>query len=207
LQPGFFLRPLEAERKLGLELLHLLDEPRRAQATLLPKAPHDMVTANTPAVQEGALPLPPWIIMRNPEAQVPAIRAGWERQFAHLPLTDEELAPLAYTAKPKGLAAAAMTGSQRDALSALLKVYTSRVPDEVAAAQAERLAIDLDAVHFAWAGGDTDHSAHYYRIQGPRLLVEYDSPFEDGCHIHAVWRDPEGDFGVDLLTRHYAEAH
>lgn len=210
LQPGFFLRPLEAERKLGLELLHLLDANQRSKAMLLARAPHDLVLGNRPAVVEGALPIEPWVIMGPkaiPEAAVPQQRARWERQFAHLPLTNEELEPLRYTARPKGLAAAQMTGPQQDALRELVGVYTSRVPTEAAAAQAGRLAADFGAIHFAWAGGDKPHSAHYYRIQGPRLLIEYDSPFEDGCHIHAVWRDPEGDFGMDLLARHYAEAH
>ncbi|MGE0600998.1 MAG: DUF3500 domain-containing protein [Dehalococcoidia bacterium] len=210
LQPGFFLRPLEPERKLGLELLHSLDAGQRAKATLLAKAPHDLVTTNRPAVREGALPLPTWVIMGPravPESAIPATRKNWERQFAHLPLTDEELAPVAYTAVPKGLAAAEMTAGQQDALRELLRVYTSRLPEEASASQVARIAEHFGELHFAWAGGDAPHSAHYYRIQGPRLLVEYDSPFEDGCHIHAVMRDPEGDFGVDLLARHYAEAH
>ena len=100
-----------------------------------------------------------------------------------------------------------MTAPQREALRELVGVYTSRVATEAAAEQTARTESNLDALHFAWAGGDSGRSAHYYRIQGPRLLIEYDSPMEDGSHIHSVWRDPEGDFGMDLLGRHYAEAH
>lgn len=210
LQPGFFLRPLEAERKLGLELFHMLNERQRSQALLLHKAPHDMVTANRPAVVEGDLPILPWVIMGPravPENLVQQQRERWEQATTHLASTAEALAPLAYTAVAKGLPAAAMAPAQRDALRELVGVYTGRVANEAAAAQTARTASDLDAIHFAWAGGDTGHSAHYYRIQGPRLLIEYDSPMEDGSHIHAVWRDPLGDFGNDLLGRHYAEAH
>ena len=47
---------------------------------------------------------------------------------------------------------------------------------------------------------------HYYRIQGPRLLVEYDNTQRNVNHVHSVWRDPDGDFGDDVLARHYREA-
>ena len=55
----------------------------------------------------------------------------------------------------------------------------------------------------AQIGGDK----HYYRVQGPGLLVEYDNTQNDGNHIHTVWRDPDRDFGRDLLAEHYAVAH
>ena len=51
---------------------------------------------------------------------------------------------------------------------------------------------------------------HYYRIQGPRFLIEYDCSQNDGNHIHTVWRDFSGDFGRDLLrqtTRWRGEVH
>jgi hypothetical protein len=48
---------------------------------------------------------------------------------------------------------------------------------------------------------------HYYRIQGERLLIEYDCTQDEANHTHSVWRDPEGDFGEDILARHYAVEH
>jgi len=60
---------------------------------------------------------------------------------------------------------------------------------------------------FAWAGSTEPHRPHYYRIQGPRLLVEYDNTERDANHIHTVWRDPAGDFGHDVLAGHYATSH
>ena len=60
-------------------------------------------------------------------------------------------------------------------------------------------------LHFAWAGGIEVGEPHYYRIQGPRLLVEYDNTQRDVNHVHSVWRDPDGDFGDDILARHYRE--
>jgi hypothetical protein len=109
---------------------------------------------------------------------------------------------------PKGVAAGVLDESQRELLRALLDVYVHRVPDALADAEAAKYAGPrLDAVHFAWAGGIEPGQPHYYRVQGPRLLVEYDNTQRDVNHAHSVWRDPEGDFGFDVLARHYQEAH
>ena len=64
----------------------------------------------------------------------------------------------------------------------------------------------IEALHFAWAGGIEVGEPHYYRIQGPRLLAEYDNTQRNVNHVHSVWRDPDGDFGDDVLARHYREA-
>jgi hypothetical protein len=38
-------------------------------------------------------------------------------------------------------------------------------------------------------------------------LIEYDNTQNDANHIHSVWRDLAQDWGEDLLTEHYAQAH
>lgn len=48
---------------------------------------------------------------------------------------------------------------------------------------------------------------HYYRLQGPRLLIEYDNTQRHANHAHSVWRDPEADFGHDALRAHLAAQH
>ena len=49
---------------------------------------------------------------------------------------------------------------------------------------------------------------HYHRLQGPRLLLEWDNTQDGADHAHSVWRDPENDFGLDLLDDHHrAFAH
>ena len=113
-----------------------------------------------------------------------------------------------YSTAPRGIAAAALSDAQRGILGALVDQYVDRLPDELAVSQAQALAASaLETMHFAWAGGAERGEPHYYRLQAPRFLVEYDCTQNDANHIHAVWRDPEGDFGEDLLARHYAEHH
>jgi hypothetical protein len=46
---------------------------------------------------------------------------------------------------------------------------------------------------------------HYYRIQGPSFLMEYDNTQNNANHIHTVWRDLQNDFGEDLLRQHYEQ--
>ena len=67
-------------------------------------------------------------------------------------------------------------------------------------------AAGLDTVRFAWMGATTaaPGAAHYYRIQGPTFLIEYDNTQNNANHQHIVWRDFNGDFGTDLLAEHYA---
>ena len=108
----------------------------------------------------------------------------------------------------KGLSGARMSPAQRQLLKALVEVYIGRLPAEVAAAEMEKLErADLGESCFAWAGTEERGGAHYYRIQGPTFLAEYDNTQNDANHIHAVWRDLENDFGEDLLQRHYRRSH
>lgn len=58
-------------------------------------------------------------------------------------------------------------------------------------------------ITFSWAGKTEKLKAHYYRIQGQYFLIEYDNSQNNGNHIHAVWREFEGDFGKDLIREHY----
>jgi hypothetical protein len=65
----------------------------------------------------------------------------------------------------------------------------------------------LDAVHLAWAGPTGPGQPHYYRLQGPRLLIEYDNTQRHANHAHSVWRDPAADFGYDALGAHLTAHH
>ena len=65
----------------------------------------------------------------------------------------------------------------------------------------------LDKITFAWAGEAERGKRHYYRVQGPTFLIEYDNTQNNANHIHSVWRDFNGDFGRDLLREHLKTAH
>ncbi len=105
---------------------------------------------------------------------------------------------------PEGIAHSGLTKPQKDLLMKLVDAYLANMPDEVAKVRRENLQkAGLGAIHFGWAGGINKGDPHYYRVQGKTFLIEYDNTQNNANHIHSVWRDFDGDFGVDLLRAHY----
>ncbi len=107
----------------------------------------------------------------------------------------------------KGLAYSKLTADQQGLFLSLLKEYCSIQVEEVAKRRLDAVnRAGMDNIKFAWMGGIEKGQPHYYRIQGSTFLVEYDCTQNDANHIHTVWRDFNGDFGVDLLALHYHTA-
>ncbi len=109
--------------------------------------------------------------------------------------------------EPVGLTAAQMTREQTILLEQLVSEYVGRYRKELASSDLAKIKqAGWDKVQFAWAGGAERGKGHYYRVQGPTFLLEYDNTQNDANHIHSVWRDFENDFGDDLLRRHYEQS-
>ena len=208
---GHLLRPLGAAEDLARELADSLDEAQAAKAMISSVAPVDIVSGNRAHLSDGdvMVPLPDVWRGRFSEPRLrDRVHGMQETAEAKAGLRPEHHHALSLTAAPKGIAAAAMTQSQRQLLKAVLDVFIGRIPEELAEQEADKFrGHKLDAVHFAWAGGIERGQPHYYRLQGPRLLAEYDNTQRDVNHIHTVWRDPTADFGDDVLARHHAEFH
>jgi hypothetical protein len=110
--------------------------------------------------------------------------------------------------EPVGLAGNCLSGQQTEILFSLLKEYVENMAPNIARARMNELwSAGLDNVHFAWAGSVNHGQPHYYRIQGPTFLIEYDNIQNNANHIHSVWRDFNGDFGRDVLGQHYKDSH
>ncbi|MGH7385434.1 MAG: DUF3500 domain-containing protein, partial [Candidatus Rokuibacteriota bacterium] len=111
-------------------------------------------------------------------------------------------------ATPAGLALADMTGDQRNLAGRLIEEYARNMRSELADQELSRMReAGLTRIHFAWAGPLDPGRAHYYRLHGPTLLIEYDNTQNNANHIHSVWHDPRRDFGLDLLRAHYQRGH
>jgi hypothetical protein len=195
---GTSLRPLGAAEDLARELVRSLHPELATRALLLSRAPADIVGANSPRIDNGVEINGLW----RPGTHTPA---GAASPVTGLHGADQEA--VAITAEPKGVPGAELDATQREVLRALLATYFDRVPAGVSplARYDDRAA--LGAVHFAWAGSTAPGEPHYYRLQGPRLLVEWDNTQRQVNHAHSVWRDPEGDFGLDALAAHRAAHH
>ncbi len=207
---GVPARPLSGEEDLARALLHSLDAEQRTAALLSTAAPPDIITENRPRVAYDTDFQPPDRLVGNvmtPEERAATLRRNAARSV-DLGYGPEQAAALRIPSQPRGLPATRMTAEQRTALERLLHRYLGRMPAAIARREAARITgTALDAVHFGWAGSAAPGSPHYYRLHAPRLLVEYDNTQDGANHIHTVWRDPEGDFGADLLAQHYLAAH
>ncbi|NNE93469.1 MAG: DUF3500 domain-containing protein [Verrucomicrobiales bacterium] len=106
-----------------------------------------------------------------------------------------------------GLAYGKLNDEQKKLLGRLIGVYVKRLRPDVAKDELATIDAELDKVVFAWAGGFEKNEPHYYRVQGPTFLLEYANTQNGANHVHAVWRDFDGDFGEDVLAKHYAEFH
>jgi hypothetical protein len=105
-----------------------------------------------------------------------------------------------------GVAYGKLNAAQKAMLLELINEYVNRVRPELAKVDLARIEkAGTDKLRFAWAGGLERGEGHYYRVQGPTFLLEYDNTQNDNNHIHAVWRDFQNDFGEDLLRQHYRE--
>jgi hypothetical protein len=109
---------------------------------------------------------------------------------------------------PEGIKASAMTPAQREVLLKLLDAYVELMAPEIALDRMARVnAAGIGNIAFAWAGPVERGQKHYYRVQGPTFLIEFDNSQNDGNHVHSIWRDFKDDFGRDLLREHIKASH
>jgi hypothetical protein len=101
-----------------------------------------------------------------------------------------------------GIAASDLNRDQRTMLRDLIESYAEDMPDEVAQAWlAEIRRAGSDAIRFTWAGPADRSQGHAYRVQGPTFLIEFNNTQNGANHIHSVWRNMLGDFGIPLAAR------
>ena len=204
-------RPLARVEDLARDLVRSMTPELAARAVLRRTAPSDFVTANRTHISEGDRVIPLagiWRDERFPDAVEQAkLQALSDAIDDNTGYTDDDHAAVAYSASPKGVAGAELDTGQREMLRTLLGTYLGRVPAEVSPLHRYDDEGALDAVHLAWAGPTEPGAPHYYRLQGPRLLIEWDNTQRGANHAHSVWRDPTADFGLDVLAAHRAAHH
>jgi hypothetical protein len=185
------LAPLADDEERGYAFLNSLPGAQRAAAIIYHRPPPDFATRILPRI--GDVELPDHVFVPEPDYTI----------------DDAERSILSYVrAGPKGVLGSDLPAGHLDALLDLVAGFAGRLPAEVAAAEMDRvLAAGAERLAFAWAGGTQPGERHYYRVQGPDLLIEHDNTQAGGNHIHSVWRNPANDFGDDLLAGHYRAEH
>jgi len=186
------LSPLAHEEARGQAFVNSLTDAQRARAVIWHRPPPDFATRLVPRI--GEVELPDHVFEPEPDYRI----------------NDAERSVLAYVRSgPRGIGGADLDPAQLSALVDLVAEFAGRLPREMAEAELRRVdAAGAENLWFAWAGGTAHGERHYYRVQGPGLLIEHDNTQSGGNHVHSVWRVPGGDWGEDLLAAHYrAEAH
>lgn len=110
--------------------------------------------------------------------------------------------------EPRGIFFTEFTEVQKRMFRQLLATYV----DNYQMGFAEKLwkkieRLGYDKLSFAWAGSLKPGAGHYYRIQGPSLIIEYDNTQNKANHVHTAVRDLTNDFAEDILMEHYRREH
>ena len=109
--------------------------------------------------------------------------------------------------EPLGIRSTDLDAAQRELLLRLVAEFVETLEPGRALDEMTRARAVFDELRFAWIGPIERASRHYYRVQGPHFVLEYDSTSSDGDHVHTVWRDLERDFGRDPLREHHEHGH
>jgi hypothetical protein len=179
------LRVLRVEEDLGRELASSFDARQRAQGLVAGDPTFNADVAKFGFAYSNDTP---WDLIASNIMKEPARWEEWRE-----------------TLRPDGIKVADLKPEQRALVAALL--------DEILGVYRPALAakywktVELDDMSFAWIGSLEPKQPHYYRLQGPDFVFEYDNAQGNGNHIHEVWRSRGGDFGDDLLSRHYQTSH
>jgi hypothetical protein len=106
----------------------------------------------------------------------------------------------------EGLKASQLSSDQMKLLKVLVSEYVGNSDFDTAAAQ---LALIENSgwgeLWFSWRGPVDPAGRFYYRVHGPRILIEYIR--QNDNHDHTIVRDPKNDYGEDWLGYHYEEHH
>ncbi|MGW2282904.1 DUF3500 domain-containing protein [Streptomyces sp. NPDC001770] len=183
-------RILGEEEDAAFVVLDSLTDSQKQQAIIHDKPPADFVTRTVATVGEVEYPA----------------HHGVGRRDAMI--TDVDRKALAYFRDhPRGVRVGDLSGTQRGHFDDLLARFVERSRPGLVSFEMDRIAEagGVEELRFAWAGGTSLDRPHYFRIQGPVTLVEFDNAEDNANHVHSVWRDPSNDFGADLLMRHHLE--
>jgi hypothetical protein len=110
---------------------------------------------------------------------------------------------------PHGILYGELNKEQQKIFTELLSIYIHRYTRLFAMDMMNEItSAGLNHLQFAWAGAEQPGlgNPHYYRIQGPTIIIEYDNTQNNANHVHTVVRDLKNDFGGDELLEHYKQA-
>lgn len=107
-----------------------------------------------------------------------------------------------------GIKASELTALQKTALEHIIREFVFNLEYDKAIVEYDKIKkAGIDNIWFGWIGAYNEEKQHYFVINGPTFLIEFDDrsggPNRAANHIHAIWREKSNEFGEDVLKQHY----
>lgn len=106
-----------------------------------------------------------------------------------------------------GIQFAELPPEQKELLLRMVREFVYNLEFDKALKEYEKiLKAGVNNIWFGWIGPYEEKKTHYYLINGPTFLIEFDNsggPRNGANHIHAIWREKGNEYGEDVLKAHY----
>ena len=110
-----------------------------------------------------------------------------------------------------GIKGSELNSQQLETLKAIVREFVFNLVYEKAVTEYDKIIkAGIENVYFGWIGQYEEKKPHYYILNGPTFLIEFDNnggPRRAANHIHAIWREKGNEFGDDVLKKHYLSEH
>jgi hypothetical protein len=106
-----------------------------------------------------------------------------------------------------GILGAEMNNDEQAVLQYIIREFVFNLEYDKAVIEYDKIVkAGVDKIYFGWIGEYDEKKPHYYVLNGPTFLIEFDNnggPRNSANHIHAIWREKGNEYGEDVLKKHY----
>ncbi|MDZ4794185.1 MAG: DUF3500 domain-containing protein [Bacteroidota bacterium] len=106
-----------------------------------------------------------------------------------------------------GILGAEMNSDQKAVLQYIIREFVFNLEYDKASIEYDNIIkAGIDKIYFGWIGEIDEKKPHYYVLNGPTFIIEFDNnggPRNSAGHIHAIWREKGNEYGEDVLKKHY----
>ncbi|MGC4036313.1 MAG: DUF3500 domain-containing protein [Chitinophagaceae bacterium] len=110
-----------------------------------------------------------------------------------------------------GIRSSELNNDQKEIVKYIIREFVFNLGYEKAVKEYDKiLKAGIQNVYFGWIGAYEEKKPHYYVLNGPTFLIEFDNnggPRGSANHIHAIWREKGNEYGEDVLKKHYEAEH